>query len=51
MLPDRSILIGQKLVEKVKIEKLKCDNLVDFQTLCSIVKALEDLNFRAKIEI
>ena len=37
MLPDRSILIRQKLVETAKIVKLKCDILVDFQTLCSIV--------------
>ena len=34
MLPDRSVLIGQKLVENAKIEKLKCDILGDFQTLC-----------------
>ena len=33
MLPDRSILTGQKLVEIVKIDKLKCDILGDFQTL------------------
>ena len=33
MLPDRSILKGQKLVENAKIEKLKCDILGDFQTL------------------
>ena len=26
--------IGQKLVENAKIEKLKCDILGDFQTLC-----------------
>ena len=26
---------GQKLVENAKIEKLKCDILGDFQTLCS----------------
>ena len=30
MLPDRSLLIGQKLVENAKIEKLKCDILGDF---------------------
>ena len=30
VLPDRSILIGQKLVENAKIEKLKCDILGDF---------------------
>ena len=26
VLPDRSILIGQKLMKNVKIEKFKCDN-------------------------
>ena len=34
VLPDRSISIGRKLVESAKIEKLKCDILGDFQTLC-----------------
>ena len=34
VLPDRSILKGQKLVENAKIEKLKCDIFGDFQTLC-----------------
>ena len=34
VLPDRSILIGQKLVENAKIEKFKWDILGDFQTLC-----------------
>ena len=33
MLPDRSILIVQKLVENTKIQKFKCDNLGDFQKL------------------
>ena len=33
VLPDRSILKGQTLVENVKIEKLKCDILGDFQTM------------------
>ena len=33
VLPDRSILIGQKLVENAKIESLKCDIFGDFQTL------------------
>ena len=32
MLPDRSLLIGQKLMENAKIENLKCDFLVEFQT-------------------
>ena len=35
VLPDRSVLIGQKLVENAKIQKLKCDILSNFQTLCS----------------
>ena len=32
-LPDRSVLIGQKLIENAKIQKFKCDILGDFQTL------------------
>ena len=36
VLPDRSILKGQKLVENAKMEKLKCDILGDFQTLCKM---------------
>ena len=32
-LPDRSVLIGQKLVKNAKIENLKCDILGDLQTL------------------
>ena len=42
-LPDRSVLIGQKLVESAKIQKFKCDILGDFQTLCGGF-------FRAKIQ-
>ena len=34
VLPDRSILIGQKLVENAKIQKFKCDILSNFQTPC-----------------
>ena len=33
LLPDRSILKGQKLVELAYIEKCKCDFWGDFQTL------------------
>ena len=33
MLPDRSILLRQDLLENAKIEKFKCDLLGDFQTL------------------
>ena len=34
VLPDRSVLIGQKLVGNAKIQKLKCDILSNFQTMC-----------------
>ena len=33
VLPDRSILIRQKLVENAKIKKLQCDILCNVQTL------------------
>ena len=33
VLPDRSVLIGQKLVENAKIKKFKCDILSNFQTM------------------
>ena len=33
VLPDRSILIGQKLVENAKIQKFKWNILGDFQTM------------------
>ena len=36
VLPDRSVLIRQKLVESAKIQKYKLDILGDFQTLCSV---------------
>ena len=38
VLPDRSVLIGQKWVENAKIQKFKCDILGDFQTLCIVDK-------------
>ena len=34
-LPERSVLIGQKLVENGQIQKFKCDILGYFQTLYS----------------
>ena len=37
MLPDRSVLIGQRLVENAKIQKFKCDILSNFQTLFSFM--------------
>ena len=33
VLPDRSVLIGQKLVENAKIQEFKCDILSNFQTM------------------
>ena len=33
VLPDRSLLIGQKLMENAKIQKFKCDILSHFQTM------------------
>ena len=35
VLPDKSVLIGQELVKKVKIQKFKCDILSNFQTMCN----------------
>ena len=35
VLPDGSVLIGQKLVENAKIQKFKCDILSNFQTMWS----------------
>ena len=34
MLPDKSLLIGQTLVWKAKIQKFRCDILSYFQILC-----------------
>ena len=42
VLPDRSVLKGQKLVENAKIQKFKCDILSNFQTVCYILE--EDTN-------
>ena len=35
VLPDKSVLIGQKLVENAKIKEFKYDILSNFQTMCS----------------
>ena len=34
VLPDRSLLIGKKLLKNAKFENLKCDIFGDFQPLC-----------------
>ena len=36
-LPDRSLLIGRKLVENAKIENFKCDIFSYFQTMCRLI--------------
>ena len=49
MLPDRAILIGQKIVENAKIKKFKCDIFADFQTMCSHcmkINRKSHMNFR-----
>ena len=50
-LPDKSVLIGQKLVENAKIQKIKCYILGDFQTLYGMVTHQKDkARFVYKIE-
>ena len=56
MLQDRSVLIGQKLVENAKIQKFKCDILSNFQTMCSSAKLKTHIfsrlvDFLAKLEL
>ena len=41
VLPDRSFLIGQKLVENAEIKKFKCDILSKFQIMCDVIKLLK----------
>ena len=40
VLPDRSLLIGPKLMENAKIQKFKGDTLVGFQTtwICTTIE-------------
>ena len=45
VLPDRSILIGQKLAENAKIKNFKWDILIYFQTLCPFLVSDETANF------
>ena len=46
VLPDRSVLIGQKLVENAKIQKSKCDILRNFQTIFVPKKYIFALQFQ-----
>ena len=49
VLPDRSILIGQKISENTRIKKFKCDFLGDFQTVCRDAEQLFFLWFSLPI--
>ena len=40
MLPDRSVLIGQKLVENAKNQKFKCVTFINFQTMWNCLNSL-----------
>ena len=51
VLPDRSLLTGQKLSESAKIEKFKCDILCDFQTLCILLASLASKKIRLLEEL
>ena len=42
MLPDRSLLKEQHIVENAKIGSVKCDILSNFQTMCCGQTALPD---------
>ena len=46
MLPDRSLLIRQKLVENAKIQKFKCDIMSNFQTMRNLIFILNLFSFR-----
>ena len=48
VLPDRSVLIGQKLAENAKIQKFKCDIFSTFQTMWERKKIV---NFRQKMQM
>ena len=43
VLPDRSVLIGQKLVESAQIQTFKCDILSNFQTMCNTLEIFQYL--------
>ena len=51
VLPDRSVLIGQKLVENTKIQKLKCDILSNFQTMwiCIYVNTKKTITMQSHV--
>ena len=45
VLPDRLVLISQKLVENAKIQKFKCDILINFQTMFTLYMYVIAANF------
>ena len=45
VLPEKSVLIGQKLVENAKIQNFKCDILSNFQTMCQYNIVAVSLDF------
>ena len=51
MLPDRSILIGQKLAGNAKIQKFKFDILNNFQTTCSRRVTRASKNYETKRDL
>ena len=48
VLPDRSVLIGQKSVENAKIKKIICDILSNFQTMCRHRQVIVPVFFQSK---
>ena len=48
VLPDRSVLIGQKWVENAKIGKFKCDISANFQTMWQCLKNLSNWSVTKK---
>ena len=49
MLPERSVLIGQKLVENAKLQKFKCDILSNFQTMWTLWSTAASTFLRRKV--
>ena len=40
VLPDGSFLVGPKLMENDKVQKLTCDILSEFQPLCTVLNVI-----------
>ena len=48
VLPDRSVFIGQKLLENAKIKHRKCDILSDLQILCILLMSYKGCSLRSQ---